>query len=208
MKDNIFKKLSSNVKNAFTFQDEDEYYDDEYLDEEEEEEVVTQEPAAPKPAPKTAPKAAPSYQSYGTQQSAYQAASYQPYGSQSDAAAGSKSKKGSGNIYNMNSAKPSQKLKVALFVLEDMDDDFALEAEVPAGPGKAFAQHVRHAAVGSRALEQQGAGGPGRLAGLGGAGRKQEGGEQEQGAGEDRAQGRKYGHGRPPWGFAGLKLQA
>ena len=122
MKDNIFKKLSSNVKNAFTFQDEDEYYDDEYLDEEEEEEVVTQEPAAPKPAPKTAPKAAPSYQSYGTQQSAYQAASYQPYGSQSDAAAGSKSKKGSGNIYNMNSAKPSQKLKVALFVLEDMDD--------------------------------------------------------------------------------------
>ena len=122
MKDNIFKKLSSNVKNAFTFQDEDEYYDDEYLDEEEEEEVVTQDPAAPKPAPKTAPKAAPSYQSYGTQQSAYQAASYQPYGSQSDAAAGSKSKKGSGNIYNMNSAKPSQKLKVALFVLEDMDD--------------------------------------------------------------------------------------
>ena len=122
MKDNIFKKLTSNVKNAFTFQDEDEYYDDEYLDEEEEEEVVTQEPAAPKPAPKTAPKAAPSYQSYGTQQSAYQAASYQPYGSQSDAAAGSKSKKGSGNIYNMNSAKPSQKLKVALFVLEDMDD--------------------------------------------------------------------------------------
>ena len=122
MKDNIFKKLTSNVKNAFTFQDEDEYYDDEYLDEEEEEEAVTQEPAAPKPAPKTAPKAAPSYQSYGTQQSAYQAASYQPYGSQSDAAAGSKSKKGSGNIYNMNSAKPSQKLKVALFVLEDMDD--------------------------------------------------------------------------------------
>ena len=122
MKDNIFKKLTSNVKNAFTFQDEDEYYDDEYLDEEEEEEVVTQEPAAPKPAPKTASKAAPSYQSYGTQQSAYQAASYQPYGSQSDAAAGSKSKKGSGNIYNMNSAKPSQKLKVALFVLEDMDD--------------------------------------------------------------------------------------
>ena len=122
MKDNIFKKLTSNVKNAFTFQDEDEYYDDEYLDEEEEEEAVTQEPAAPKPAPKTAPKAASSYQSYGTQQSAYQAASYQPYGSQSDAAAGSKSKKGSGNIYNMNSAKPSQKLKVALFVLEDMDD--------------------------------------------------------------------------------------
>ena len=122
MKDNIFKKLSSNVKNAFTFQDEDEYYDDEYLDEEEEEEAVMQEPAAPKPTPKAAPKAAPSYQSYGTQQSSYQAASYQPYGSQNEATAGSKSKKGSGNIYNMNNAKPAQKLKVALFVLEDMDD--------------------------------------------------------------------------------------
>ena len=35
MKDNFFKSLKDNVKNAFTFQDEDDYYDDdEYLDEE------------------------------------------------------------------------------------------------------------------------------------------------------------------------------
>ena len=59
------------------------------------------------------------------------------------------------------------------------DDDLALKAKSLAGPGKAFAQHVRHAAVGGRALEQQGAGGLGRLPGQGGAGRKQEGGEQE-----------------------------
>lgn len=120
MKDSFFKSIKDNVKNAFTFSDEDDYYDDdEYLDEEDE---VAQEPAAPTPkaAPKAAAKSAPSYQNYGAS-SQYQAASYQPYGAQSEPAA-PKGKKNSGNIYSMNDAKSSQKLKVALFVLEDMDD--------------------------------------------------------------------------------------
>ena len=117
MKDNIFKSFKDNVKNAFTFSDEDDYYDDdEYLDEEDEQ-YEEPAPSASKTSGKTA-KGAPAYQGYTAPQ--YQAASYQPYGAQSEST--SKNKKSSGNIYSMSDAKPSQKLKVALFVLEDMDD--------------------------------------------------------------------------------------
>ena len=123
MKDSFFKSIKDNVKNAFTFQDEDDYYDeDEYLDEEEEYAEETPAPApAPKPAPKTQPKSAPSYQNYNAP-SPYQAAAYEPYGAQQDRSAPKNSKKSNGNIYSMNDAKAPQKLKVALFVLEDMDD--------------------------------------------------------------------------------------
>ncbi len=121
MKENFFKNIKENLKGAFTFQDEDDYYDDEYLDEEEgyEEEPVQQ------PAPKAQPKsgradatAAPGYQPYGGNQ--FRASTYQPYGA--DAGDAAKSKKNAGNIYSMNNAKPAQKLKVALFLLEDMND--------------------------------------------------------------------------------------
>ncbi len=120
MKENFFKTLKDNVKNAFSFQDDDDYYDDDYVDEEAD--SFADEPAdapAPKAAPKAAPKPAPGYQAYGAQ-SSFRAASYEPYGTapQSDA----KAKKNSGNIYSMNDVKAPQKLKVALFVLEDMDD--------------------------------------------------------------------------------------
>ena len=121
MKENFFKTLKDNVKNAFSFQDDDDYYEDDYVEEEAEDyaDEPLNEPA-PKASPKTAPKA-PAY-GYGAQ-SSFQAASYQPYGTTPAADAGSaKGKKSSGNIYSMNDAKPSQKLKVALFVLEDMDD--------------------------------------------------------------------------------------
>lgn len=122
MKENFFKSLKDNVKNAFSFQDDDDYYDDEYVDEEAED--YADEPLndpAPKHLPKTAPKTAPSYSSYSAP-SPYQAASYQPYGSNQSDQSASKGKKGNANIYSMNDAKASQKLKVALFVLEDMDD--------------------------------------------------------------------------------------
>lgn len=121
MKESFFKSIKDNVKNAFTFQDEDDYYDDdEYLDEED---SYAEEPAAPAPkasAPKSSPKVNAGYQNYGGS-SGYQAAAYEPYGAQSESAA-PKGKKSNANIYNMNNAKASQKLKVALFVLEDMDD--------------------------------------------------------------------------------------
>lgn len=121
MKENFFKNLRDNVKNAFSFQDDDDYYDDDYVDEEAD--AYAGEPAedpAPKPAPKAAPKSAPGYQAYGAS-SSFRAAAYEPYGSamqQNDA----KAKKNSANIYSMNDVKSTQKLKVALFVLEDMDD--------------------------------------------------------------------------------------
>ena len=121
MKDNFFKSLKDNVKNAFTFQDEDDYYDDdEYLDEEDAYEQEQPAPAPKAAAPKAAPKSAQSYQNYGAS-SQYQAAAYEPYGAQSETGS-AKSKKSNANIYNMNNAKAAQKLKVALFVLEDMDD--------------------------------------------------------------------------------------
>jgi len=122
MKDSFLKSLKDNVKNAFSFQDEDDYYDDEYVDEENDGYVdePLNEPA-PKSAPKAAPKAAPGYASYGSPAS-FQAASYQPYGTAQQESGSAKTKKNSANIYSMNDAKATQKLKVALFVLEDMDD--------------------------------------------------------------------------------------
>lgn len=124
MKENFFKNIKENLKNAFTVTDEDDYYDDEYLDEEEEPiEEPVQAPAPKQPrAARPESANAPSYQPYGAGQ--YQASAYQPYGasgSQADSGA-AKSKKSAGNIYSMNDMKPSQKLKVALFVLEDMND--------------------------------------------------------------------------------------
>ena len=123
MKENFFKNLKNNVKNALTFQDEDDYYDEDgYVDEEEEEPVDEPlTPPAPKASPKAATKSAPGYQPYGAQ-SPYQAAAYQPYGAAQPDQTAAKGKKSSGNIYSMNDVKATQKLKVALFVLEDMDD--------------------------------------------------------------------------------------
>ena len=121
MKENFFKTLKDNVKNAFSFQDDDDYYEDDYVEEEGDEypDEPLEQPA-PKAAPKAAGKSAPAY-GFGAQ-SSFQAASYQPYGSTQADAGASKSKMSNANIYSMNDAKPSQKLKVALFVLEDMDD--------------------------------------------------------------------------------------
>lgn len=121
MKENFFKTLKDNVKNAFSFQDDDDYYEDDYVEEEADDypDEPLEQPA-PKAAPKAAAKSAPAY-GYGAQ-SSFQAASYQPYGTTQADAGASKSKKNNGNIYSMNDVKPSQKLKVALFVLEDMDD--------------------------------------------------------------------------------------
>ncbi len=121
MKENFFKSLKENVKNAFSFQDDDDYYEDDYVDEEPDDypDEPMNEPA-PKAASKAAAKSAPAY-NYSAP--SYKAASYQPYGTTPAGDAGAaKSKKNNGNIYSMNDAKPSQKLKVALFVLEDMDD--------------------------------------------------------------------------------------
>ena len=119
MKENFFKNLKDNVKNAFSFQDDDDYYEDDYVEEEAPEfpDEPLNEPA-PKGAPKTTLK---SSSGYGYGQSSFQAASYQPYGSSQADAGASKSKKNN-NIYSMNDVKSTQKLKVALFVLEDMDD--------------------------------------------------------------------------------------
>ena len=129
MKENFFKSIKDNLKGAFTFQDEDDYYDDDYLDEEE---PLDEEPIQ-QPMPKAQPKSgrtdsaggAPDYQPYGSRP--YQATatpSYQPYSVKADQydQSAPKGKKSAGNIYSMNDMKAAQKLKVALFVLEDMND--------------------------------------------------------------------------------------
>ena len=118
MKKDFFKNIKDNLKGAFTFQEEDDYYDDEYLDEEEGYEEEPEPQAAPKAQPKSAPAGTPNYAPYGGNQ--FRASAYQPYGADTGDAA--KAKKSAGNIYNMNNAKPAQKLKVALFLLEDMND--------------------------------------------------------------------------------------
>ena len=123
MKENFFKNIKDNLKNAFTVTDEDDYYDDEYLDEEDEPIEEPVQAPAPKPQPKAARSdsaGAPAYQPYGASQ--YQASAYQPYGAGGQSDSGAKGKKNAGNIYSMNDVKPAQKLKVALFVLEDMND--------------------------------------------------------------------------------------
>ena len=134
MKDGIFKRMKTNIKNAINFQDDyiddNEDYGDEDYDDYDDYGTMPPAPAAPQsgsvnssplnvapytPYTPTQTPAAP----LGGFNSTYSAPSTGGFNSKLDASA---PKKGSGNIYRMNEAKPTGKLKVSLFVLEDMDD--------------------------------------------------------------------------------------
>ena len=125
MKDGIFKKLKDNVKNAINLQDDyidddEDYGDDDYDDFGD---LNATQPAASAPsfnaapytpyAPAPAPAPAPSA---GFQPS------YSNFNEKLGTAPASAQKKNAANIYRMNEVKPTNKLKVSLFVLEDMDD--------------------------------------------------------------------------------------
>ena len=117
MKENFFNKIKNSVKNAISFDENDEYIDDD--EEYEDDESSFMEDSA------TAPSAPAGY-SFANDTSKFQAASYTPYNIQPAPAPSSPKfgagKKGSANIYAMPDAKKSGKLKVSLFVLNDTDD--------------------------------------------------------------------------------------
>ena len=117
MKANYLQNIKDKVKTALNFQEtDDDYYDDdeEYMDddyeEEEEEEVNIPKYNFSKPSSFDTD----SFSSYGTQQAA------KP--SSSASSSSYSTPKSNSNIYNMNDAKGSGKLKVTLFVLEDLED--------------------------------------------------------------------------------------
>ena len=128
MKDGLFKKLKDNVKNAINFQDDyieddEDYGDDDY--------AGYDDASAPQPGQvSAAPLNVAPYTPYtpsstqtiplGSYQNSFSAPQTNQFNSKLDAQPAPK--KGSGNIYRMNEAKPTGKLKVSLFVLEDMDD--------------------------------------------------------------------------------------
>ena len=134
MKDGIFKKLKDNVKNAINFQDDyieddEDYGDGDYDGYDDYDDAPTSSDVSGGPVNASSLNVAP-YTPYtpastqtiplGSYSNSFSAPQSQPLGTKLDAQ--NASKKGSGNIYHMNEAKPTGKLKVSLFVLEDMDD--------------------------------------------------------------------------------------
>lgn len=106
MKENYFKSIKDKVKNALNFQDSDDEYiedDEEYIDDENAEEEEDNSPKYNFAKPSAF--ASKQFDSYGSAQSDYEPPS-----------------KSNSNIFKMDNAKKSGKLKVTLFVLEDSDD--------------------------------------------------------------------------------------
>lgn len=115
----FFDNIKDSIKKAITFSDDEDYDDDEnYGDDEydeDEDESYDEEKTAEKvkydfEMPNSnSGFTAPEY-SKSTGKTSFSAGTQMPRGNQS------------ANIYKMDSVKPTKKLKVTLFVLEDMDD--------------------------------------------------------------------------------------